>query len=244
MSYESEVLRNWYLLFHYGSPGEILDGVPLPTEMFPSDALRFPETTVEFFQKKEGNARALDVGCAVGRSTLEMTRIADEVIGIDFSQSFVDVAEKVRTGEEVTCLRYSERHLSDALPIRTPEGIHPQAASFEQGDAMNLRDDLGTFDLVHAANLLCRLPQPLRFLDRLPSLLNHGGELVIATPATWMDEYTPRKNQPESLTLDFLKENLGKNFDLVEVKELPFLIREHKRKLQISTSQTSLWRKR
>jgi hypothetical protein len=66
----------------------------------------------------------------------------------------------------------------------------------------------------------------------------------MATPATWLEEYTPKENQPEGLTLDFLKHHLGDSFDFVEAKELPFLIREQKRKLQLSTSQTSLWVRR
>lgn len=34
--------------------------------------------------------RALDLGCAVGRSTFEMAREFKEVIGIDISQTFID----------------------------------------------------------------------------------------------------------------------------------------------------------
>lgn len=36
--------------------------------------------------------RALDVGCAVGRSSFEMARACHEVVGVDFSQKFVDAA--------------------------------------------------------------------------------------------------------------------------------------------------------
>jgi 2-polyprenyl-3-methyl-5-hydroxy-6-metoxy-1,4-benzoquinol methylase len=34
--------------------------------------------------------RALDLGCAVGRSSFEMAREYREVVGIDISQTFVD----------------------------------------------------------------------------------------------------------------------------------------------------------
>ena len=34
-------------------------------------------------------SRALDVGCAVGRSSFELARSFDEVVGIDFSSAFV-----------------------------------------------------------------------------------------------------------------------------------------------------------
>ena len=34
--------------------------------------------------------RALDIGCAVGRHSFELTKKFDEVVGIDYSQSFVN----------------------------------------------------------------------------------------------------------------------------------------------------------
>ncbi len=244
MSYESGILKDWYLLFHYGSPEEILDGLGFDPAGLPARCLDFPVTTVEAAELSGPVARALDLGCAVGRSSLELSRIAGEVIGIDFSAGFIEVAERVRKGEPVTCARYGEMHLSQTLAVRRPAGVFPERVRFETGDAMNLREDLGSFDLVHAANLLCRLSEPRRLLDRLPELVRPGGRLVVATPATWLPEHTPAENQPDGTTLEFLRAALQKDFDLLSVTELPFLIREHQRKLQLSTSQTSLWQRK
>lgn len=244
MNYESEILRDWYLLFHFGTAEEILEGVAIDSSGLPDRSLEFPVTTVEAAGIEGEIGRALDIGCAVGRSSFELSKFCREVVGIDFSSSFVEVAEAVGRGENPAYFRYREMHLCDELEARLPQGSHPDRVVFEQGDAMDLREDLGSFDLVHAANLLCRLPEPRRFLDRLPSLINPGGCLVMATPATWMDAYTPRENFPPSETLDFLKEQLGESFEFQNSKELPFLIREHQRKLQLSTTQTSVWRRR
>lgn len=241
MSYESETLKDWYLLFHYASREEILEGVAIDTESINESAFRFPLETVAMFRCRSGGSRALDIGCAVGRSSFELSRIAKEVIGIDFSQSFVDAAENLRSGQSLAYRRFSEQHLWDVLSAQAPANSKPTRIRFEQGDAMALGENLGTFDLIHAANLLCRLPEPLRFLERLPSLVRSGGELVLATPATWLEQYTPRENQPESLTLEYLEKHLGGDFVLQEMREIPFVIREHQRKLQLSTSQTSLW---
>ena len=41
-------------------------------------------------------SRALDVGCAVGRSTFELASIFEEVIGIDFSRSLIAKAEQLK----------------------------------------------------------------------------------------------------------------------------------------------------
>lgn len=244
MNYESEILRDWYLLFHYGSPEEILDGVGFDPSGLPPRCLDFPVTTVEAAGLTTEIDRALDLGCAVGRSTLELSKTAREVIGIDFSAAFIEAAEAIRRGESLAYHRYAEMHQREPLAVRLPEGIAPDRVSYETGDAMDLRDDLGSFDLVHAANLLCRLPEPRQFLDRLPSLVKPGGHLVLATPATWMEAYTPRENQPAGATLDYLHEHLDENFEFLSATELPFLIREHQRKLQLSTSQTSVWRRR
>jgi putative 4-mercaptohistidine N1-methyltranferase len=241
MSYESDILRDWYLLFHYGSPDEILHEVGFETSGLPPRCLEFPVTTVEAAELPGPIARALDLGCAVGRSSFELSRLADEVIGIDFSASFIEVADQVRKGDAVIYSRYGEMHRPTPLTVRRPDGVASDRVSFEVGDAMDLRADLGSFDLVHAANLLCRLPEPQRLLDRLPDLVKPGGKLVMATPATWLSEYTPVENQPAVATLDYLKEKLGRSFTLISAREIPFLIREHQRKLQLSTSQTSLW---
>ena len=110
MNYESEILRDWYLLFHYGSPEEILDGVVIDPSGLPPRCLEFPVTTVEAAGVEGSIGRALDVGCAVGRSSLELSKNADEVIGIDFSDAFVSTAEAVRKGERVNYRRYGEMH--------------------------------------------------------------------------------------------------------------------------------------
>lgn len=244
MSYESDTLRDWYLLFHFGTAEEILDGVAFGIDDLPEGCLEFPVATVKAAKCEGGVPRALDLGCAVGRSSFELSRFCEEVVGIDFSRAFVDAAADVGRGKEPTYRRYREMHLADTLTARLPGGAHPERVRFEQGDAMSLRADLGEFDLVHAANLLCRLPEPKRFLDRLPALVRPGGKCVISTPATWLPEYTPVENQPSGLTLDYLRESLGGDFTLEEVSEIPFLIREHQRKLQLSTAQTSVWSRR
>ena len=99
---------------------------------------------------------------------------------------------------------------------------------------MNLSADLGSFDRVHAANLLCRLPEPRRLLDRLPWPREPGGELVLATPCT-LEEFTPPENWPAHGTFDWLKESLLQDFSLIRQAEEPFLIRETARKFQWTT---------
>jgi len=245
--YESRRLLDQYLLFHYGTPEQILAG----STVFDGEEIKgldFPTATVWgtliFDLINEYNTlplRAFDIGCAVGRSSFELSRLCSEVIAIDYSAAFIQAAQQMQTAQRVTVQRYNEGQQTTKLELACPDEMKPERVKFESGDAMNLRNDLGHFDIVHAANLLCRLSEPQRFLQRLPALLKPGGQLVMATPCSWSEEFTPKKNQPGGSTLDFLHSHLDDSFDLQREIELPFVIRDHQRKFQVSTSQTTLW---
>ncbi len=233
--YESEKLLAEYLLFHYASADEIL-----PYEFGPRGALEYPARCVSECVTKSG--RALDLGCAVGRSTFELARTCREVIGVDFSRRFIDAATTLKTGE-IPFRRADEGDHSTPLVARVSAGIDRTRATFKVGDAMNLRADLGAFDVVLMANLIDRLSEPQRCLARLPSLVNPGGQLVITSPYTWLEDFTPRANWL-SPTLDGLQTALAPHFDLVATRDMPFLIREHARKFQWSVAQATVWIRR
>lgn len=239
--YENQRVLAEYLLFHYGSAEEILPSDRAwPVGM--QDALNFPQRTVAHFTP--GNAmRGLDLGCAVGRSTFEMARFCHEMTGIDFSHAFINAAENLRQGKSVAYERNDEASLHTSLIAQIPCDISTENIRFLQGDAMHLPAELGVFDRVHAANLLCRLPKPQLLLDRLPSLLQPGGELVLATPCTWLEDFTPPENWPPGTTFDWLKSSLKSNFNLLRSTEEPFLIRETARKFQWTLSQVSVWQR-
>jgi len=246
--YETSRLLDEYLLFHYGTAAEMLPMVagselaPALTEALAA-SLDFAVRTVLHFSPAAGG-RALDLGCAVGRSTFELSATCDEVIGLDFSHAFIRAASALRDGQALVYQQHQEAHLHRQLTAVMPAHARPERVRFEQGDAMNLRADLGGFDRVHAANLLCRLPDPLRLLDRLPSLVRPGGELVLATPCTWLEEFTPPDRWPPGETFTWLRQRLEPDFTLLHATHEPFLIRETARKFQWSLSQVSLWRRR
>lgn len=239
--YETDSLLADYLLFHFGSDEEILpSSVVWPPGM--KEALQFPVRTVSHFEDKPVE-RGLDLGCAVGRSSWEMTKSCKSVIGIDFSPSFIRAAKQLQSHGTLPYLRQEEAHLSSRLEAKAPEPIGSERLSFEQGDAMDLRGDLGSFDRVHGANLICRLTEPLRLLQRLPALVNPGGELVLATPCTWLETYTPSENWPDTDTLSWLAKRLDGDFTLVRTTDEPFLIRETARKFQWTRSLVSIWKR-
>lgn len=241
-TYESSRLLDEYLLFHYATVDEVLPlDVAWPSDM--SNALGFTHRTVAHFSNQLA-ASALDLGCAVGGSTFEMSRCCEKVIGIDFSHSFINAAETLRLGGSLPYRRLEEGKITTTLVAHAPPDIDASRICFHHGDAMNLPSSLGSFDRVHAANLVCRLPEPLRLLQRLPSLINPGGELVLATPCTWLAEFTPPQNWPTGSTLDWLHEALSSDFELKHQCDEPFLIRETARKFQWSRSLVTTWRRK
>lgn len=237
--YESERLLAEYLLFHYGTADEIL---PAEAPAGMRDALDFAVRTTRHFSLG-GAERTLDLGCAVGRSTYELSRDSEETLGIDFSSNFIRAAEAIAHGPQVY-RRLDEAHRKTDLFARLPASLQGNGVFFETGDAMNLRADLGDFDRVHAANLLCRLTDPRKLLERLPALVRAGGELVLATPCTWLGEFTAPENWPEGSTLDWLKASLEADFDLLKEANEPFLIRETARKFQWTSSMVTLWKRK
>lgn len=248
--YETQRLYDEYLLFHYGTPEEVL-----PWPKGPREALGFAERVVTETLNPAVlpmAARALDLGCAVGRSTFELARSCSEVIGIDFSANFIAAAEALRTHGELVYERTDEGRIRTSLLARRPAGVEETRVRFETGDACNLRADLGTFDVVLMANLIDRLPDPLSCLGRLPALVRPGGQLIITSPYTWMEDYTPRErwlggklnaDGSPRRTLEALTEFLRPHFEPKGTRDLPFLLREHSRKYQWSVAQASLWRR-
>lgn len=234
--YETTRLLDEYLLFHYGSAAEVL-----PWVFGPPDSLHFPVRTVTTFLDNTPRERALDLGCAVGRSAFELSRSCHEVVGIDYSRSFIAAAESLRTAGRLDYTSREEAARTRTLAATLPEGSRPERVSFEQGDAMQLREDLGNFDLVHAANLLCRLTDPALLLRRLPSLVRPGGLLILTTPCTWLQEFTPPDRWPSGSTFEWLHTALAPHFTLEKQTDLPFLIREHARKFQWSVALGTAW---
>ena len=237
--YESRRLLDEYLLFHYGSPRDVL-----PWEFGPGEALDFPVRTVTALADSSRCERALDLGCAVGRSTFELSRFCDHVTGIDSSRSFITAAETLRRSGSLSFSIYVEGAITRSLVAEVPPACHPDRVTFEQGDAMDLREDLGEFDLIHAANLLCRLADPMQLLLRLPRMVRPGGTLILTTPCTWLEEFTPLSRWPSASTFDWLERELSPCFELLRRTDLPFLIREHARKFQWSVALATVWSRR
>lgn len=243
--YESDELLQQYLVFHYASGAE-----QFPYPFGGSDALDFPKRCALDgidFSKLSGPLRGLDLGCSVGRSTFELARHCEDVIGIDYSHAFIDAAKRLQTDGVHRATRLDEGSAVTQLEVQVATEIDRGRVSFEQGDAQFVRDDIGQFEVVIACNLICRVPEPMRVLNRLIELVKPGGQLFITTPFTWLEAYTPSENWLGDGAKDSfagLRKALEPAFELDAKWDMPFLIREHARKFQYSIAQASRWQRR
>jgi SAM-dependent methyltransferase len=143
-----------------------------------------------------------------------------------------------------------EGDICEEVVLRVPDGVDRARARFRVGDAMELPADLGAFDLVLGANLVCRLPEPRRFLRQLPRLVKPGGQLLLTTPFTWLEQFTPRsqwlggRREEKIRSADALKAILEPDFELQLTRDLPFAIREHQRKFQFGIALGWRWIRR
>jgi len=92
--YETDPLVNMYCTFDFGERVNCM-GQPFP--QFPIVQALICEQIVKKSQYwGKGNLKAIDIGCAVGRTAFELTRSFDFVLGLDYSARFIQVASMLQ----------------------------------------------------------------------------------------------------------------------------------------------------
>jgi 5-histidylcysteine sulfoxide synthase/putative 4-mercaptohistidine N1-methyltranferase len=243
--YETDALVSQYNEFHYGDE---YFGVA----NFPRACARL---ALELMRGKP-KALALDLGCAVGRATFELAREFEHVTGLDNSARFIRMAVDLKEKgyiryvlpEEGEIVSYREKFLSEFGLDGVKEKV-----DFFQADACNLKTLYSGYDLVLACNLIDRLYDPAKFLTTIHERINPGGLLILTSPYTWIEEFTKRdrwiggfrKDGENVTTLQALEQILSENFMSVgEPRDVPFVLRETKRKFQHSIAQMTVWERR
>lgn len=245
ITYETDELVSQYCEFHYG---EEYFGVP-----------QFSRSCVERLMAVYGErprGRALDLGCATGRATFELARYFGQVTGLDFSARFIRIGTRLKEEgfvhytriEEGEIVSFHEKNLAQFGLDETRPRVE-----FFQADASNLLARYSDYDLVLAANLIDRLYDPAKFLRTIHERIRPGGLLVLTSPYTWLEEYTEkarwlggyRKDGEPVFTFEGLKELLSPHFGLIaEPGDVPFVLRETRRKFQHTLSEMTIWERR
>ncbi|VVM05556.1 partial 2-polyprenyl-6-hydroxyphenyl methylase / 3-demethylubiquinone-9 3-methyltransferase, partial [Methylacidimicrobium cyclopophantes] len=211
----------------------------------PAELADFPVRCVrEGFRWEElpPDPAALELGCAVGRSCYELSRRCRRVVGLDRSEAFLRAARLLQKAGSIRCPVPLEGDRTAPWEFSLPRGVRPERVEFRLDDVLSTALD-EPFDLLLAANLLDRLPDPAALLHRLPSLLRPGGQLLLTSPYTWLPEYTPRERWlvPGSEAIERL---LSPSFTLLRRWNLSLVLREHARKFQWCLPEATLWRKK
>lgn len=245
--YESPKLLGEYLLLHYGGTKELShEGLPVDRSITETP---FPVRCVRELLDRSllhPSATAFEPGCSVGAAAFELSRSCVCVEASDYSDSFIVAAQRLKQEGRHKGLRLLEGSVTSPFEAVVPEGIDRSRVSFSVQDATNLPQAMGPYDVVLAANLICRLPDPEAFLSRLGDLVKQGGQLLLTTPFTWLEEYTPSERwiggiDPDHRSEAELTRRLSDQFRLHRRVDLPFLIREHERKYQLGIALGTSW---
>lgn len=244
-TYETDELISQYLEFHFGD------------EYF--GVKNFPKACIDTIFEKTSNLpldRALDLGCAVGRSSFELAKKFQFVDGVDFSTRFIRNAQSLAEHGNVRYLITDEGELSSLKQASLKDLGLEEAANkvhFSQGDACNLKPLYTQYDLIFAGNLIDRLYEPALFLKSVHERIKPGGLLVLTSPYTWLEEFTKKENWIGGLkingenftTLDGLHDILKAHFKAyAEPVDIPFVIRETARKHQHTIAQMTFWQRK
>ena len=242
--YETDRLLAQYCEFHYGP------------EYF--GVANFPKACAGLcleYMAERPRHRALDIGCATGRSAFELARGFEAVEGIDFTARFIRLALQLKERGEIAYAIATEGDLTESRLIRLADlGLADAAdrVAFWQGDAANLKPQFTGYDLIFAGNLIDRMLRPRAFLETVHERLNPGGLLILTSPYTWLEEFTPksewlggftREGRPMT-TLDGLHAILDARFHLIDRRDVPFVIRETARKFQHTLAEMTVWERR
>ncbi|MEM5570806.1 5-histidylcysteine sulfoxide synthase [Aliarcobacter butzleri] len=180
------------------------------------------------------NSKALDLGCCVGRTSFELAKIYDEVLGIDFSANYINIGVKLKLYDFVNYKikkedkTFEERAIS--LKDFDLEKVKDKV-SFMQGDACNLKEIYKDFDLIFYSSLIDKLYYPKKFLEDVSRRINKNGFFVFLSSHNWFNEYINENN----LFLEF------ELFDKIEVSSF---IKMKNKNYENKTLLMSIWRKK
>lgn len=197
--------------------------------------------------------RALDYGCKAGRTTFELARVFDHVVGIDATARIIRIGVEMKDKghtqytlqDEGEIVSFHQRHLRD-LGLEDLQ----DKVEFMQGDLSNLKDLYTGYDLILINSMLERTNHPAKFLQAVHQRLNPGGVLAIASTHDWQTEYTSKEhwlggtkeNGENVTTLDSLQRILGEHFQqLDEPIEVPCVLWKTKRTFDHRLVQVTFW---
>uniref|UniRef100_A0A7R9VIT3 Sulfatase-modifying factor enzyme domain-containing protein n=1 Tax=Chlamydomonas euryale TaxID=1486919 RepID=A0A7R9VIT3_9CHLO len=204
LAYETDTAVSQYLAQHFGPPAAVYRQELLAESGLLQLSREAPRRTAEELiawasrtaagDGGLGTARALDLGCAVGRAAFTLAGAFGDVVGVDISARFVEVANKLRDARAMDFDLAVEGEVTERCTAALEDGIDTSRVRFVQGDACRLPGHLGQFDAVLAAGLLDCVPEPAALLKQVAAALRPGGVALLTCAFAWDDAKTNRAN--------------------------------------------------
>lgn len=128
-------------------------------------------------------ARAVEVGCGVGRGLAALARGAALVVGLDRSPGALKLARRLLRGEPV---EFARRAIGRTYaPARVRPAARTPGVELVCADALEPPLAPGTSDRTVALNLLDVVREPRALLHQLHLLTAAGGEVALGSPYSW-----------------------------------------------------------
>jgi SAM-dependent methyltransferase len=241
-----------YLLMHYGRVEDMFadPGHPL------APAHGYPERLSRLLQAAAARtgvrvASMLDIGCNVGGVTHALGGWVEElVVGVDLSPRAIEIAQALTgSGGGVFSVAQLGPYTED-VEFRLPRSR--ARVRFEVGDGTAIRGRDGGYDAVLLSNVLDRVADPAACLAQFSeseAVLRRGGLLMVACPWSWYPEYSHPgawlgSARDGTSSESALKTLLSADFDLVDERNEPGVLRQNPREYDYFEAQVTIWHKR
>ncbi|MHC4972827.1 MAG: methyltransferase domain-containing protein [Planctomycetota bacterium] len=232
--YELPSTRDEYLALHFPGADPLKDVLGVSA---PAREERYPFAVRRLWPASPGGD-ALDVGAACGRVTFDLAADHAAAWGIDLSHSLVAAAREVQATGRARYRTVVEGDVCRDWDVAVETAPN---ARFAVANALDLPFPDARFATVVALNLVDRVPDPIRALDELGRVTAPGGTLLVGSPYTWLDSFTPRarwlggfrRDGAPVRGADAVRAHLSPAFTFVREDEMPFFIAHHARSGQL-----------
>ncbi len=180
------------------------------------------------------NSKALDLGCCVGRTSFELAKIYDEVLGIDFSANYINIGVKLKLYDFVNYKIKKENKTFEERAISLKDFDLEKVkdkVSFMQGDACNLKEIYKDFNLIFYSSLIDKLYYPKKFLEDVSRRINKNGFFVFLSSHNWFNEHINENN-------------LFLEFELLDKIEVSSFVKMKNKNYENKTLLMSIWKKK
>jgi SAM-dependent methyltransferase/uncharacterized protein YbaR (Trm112 family) len=170
--YGSFSMRSSYLWSHYS---EFFNG-PDATDAYKKWAAAF--------NPRKG--WALDIGCAVGRLTFELTKTHDRAVGVDTSLSFVQAARNLAVQRRLEFDLIMEGQITEKRSSILDPDFKFESAEFIVADAMALPFRSDRFATASSVNVLEKVSDPPLHLSEANRVMDKTyAQFLFSDPFSW-----------------------------------------------------------